>query len=201
MGDRLQHIDLAGELEGVAIAAVGVEHDRVRRGDRARIIQPLVEELHLTNLLAPTVQPDIEPARRLVGKVKVGRKHEAIGLDRPVDPRAEATDRKPRPARGAARIIDEPGPTTALREGLEPSSAMVEEVFGMTDLFLLVEKTIFDSKPYRAGEHEHLGAVGIARRGDRSDVARQRVGRPEESLPRGVIEFNADWGNRTYCSG
>jgi len=71
----------------------------------------------------------------------------------------------------------------------------------MTDLSLFIEKTIFDSKSYRAGEHEHLGAVGIARRGDRSDVACQRFGRPEESLPRGVIEFNADWGNRTYGSG
>ena len=53
--DRLQHVDFASELEGVAVAAVGMEHDRVSRDDRARIIEPLVKELHLTDLLAPTV--------------------------------------------------------------------------------------------------------------------------------------------------
>ena len=123
------------------------------------------------------------------------------GTDRVKALRAAFLAHRPKLDPARTFFIDETGSTTALREGLEPSSAMVEEVFGMTDLPLLVEKTIFDSQPDGAGEHEHLGAVGIARRGDRSDVTCQRFGRPEESLPRGIVEFDADRGNRTYGSG
>ena len=201
VGDRLQHVDFAGELEGVAVAAVGMEHDRVGRDDRARITEPLVKELHLADLLAPAVQPDVEAAWLRVGDVEVGRQDEAVGLDRTVDPRTESADCEPRLCRRTGRIVDDQGPSAALREHAEPSACGVEQSLRLLDLLLVVEKPVLDGELHGAGEHEHLGAVGVARSGGRVHVACQCHDGILQSRPRGVVEFDADGGNRSNGRG
>ena len=201
MGDRLQHVDFAGKLEGVAVAAVGVEHNRVGRDDRARIIEPLVKELHLTDLLATTVQPDVEAAWLRVGHVEVGRQDEAVGLDRTVDPRTESADCEPRLCRRTGRIVDDQGPSAVLHEHAEPSACGVEQPLRLFDLLLFVEKPVLDGELHGAGEHEHLGAVGVARSGGRVHVACQCHDGILQSRPRGVVEFDADGGNRSNGRG
>ena len=122
-------------------------------------------------------------------------------MDGTIDPRTESADCEPRFSRRTDRIVDDQGPPAALREHAEPSACEVEQPLRLLDLLRVVEKPVLDGKLHGAGEHEHLGAVGVACCGDRVHVTCQCHDGILQSRPRGVVEFDADRGNRSNGGG
>src|SRR5207247_4006697 len=90
--EGVEDVHLAGELEGVAVAPVGVEDDRVRRREEPCLTAALVEEVDLAQLLAPPVEPDVEAEPAAAVGVEGLGDHQAVGLDRAVEAGAVAPD-------------------------------------------------------------------------------------------------------------
>ena len=59
--DRLEQVDFTGKLVGVAVSAIGMKHERVRRYELARRCLPAIDKAHLAERFAPAVAPHIEP--------------------------------------------------------------------------------------------------------------------------------------------
>src|SRR5690606_17401251 len=82
-----EQVDLAGELVGAAVAAVGVQDEGAGGGDLAGLLAALVEEGQFAEGFAAAVAPDIEAG----GRTAVALRHDhAVGLHRAVDLRAVA---------------------------------------------------------------------------------------------------------------
>jgi len=85
VGESLEGIDLARELGGVAVAAVGMQDEGVLGRELAGVFAVVVEKVDLAQQLASTVKPDVEPvAERPLGLPRIGH-DKAVGLDRAVD--------------------------------------------------------------------------------------------------------------------
>src|SRR5262249_11702671 len=59
--EGLEGVDLAGEVVSVAVAAIGVQDDRVGRVELARALEPPLDEGEFAERLAATVEPEVEP--------------------------------------------------------------------------------------------------------------------------------------------
>ena len=85
VGERLEHIDFAGEFERVAEAAVRVEDDCVGRGELPGGGAALLDEFQFAQLVVAAVQPDVEAAfAPRVGGDRL-RDHEPVRLHRVVE--------------------------------------------------------------------------------------------------------------------
>ena len=89
----LEHIDHPRALPAVAVAAEGHEHDCVFGAKLRLLVGPLVKEVEVGFLLAPTVEPD--PERRRLREIETLGDPERIGLDGAVERGAEAVHGKP----------------------------------------------------------------------------------------------------------
>ena len=90
-----EQVHLAGELVGIAVTAVGMQHEGIRRGEFAWRALAAVDEIQLCQCFAPAVQPDVQPvAIRRPGPV-ARRHHQAVGLHRAVDPGNVAANDRP----------------------------------------------------------------------------------------------------------
>lgn len=89
--DGLEHVDLARELEGVAVAAVGMQDDRVGRRELPALVPMLVEEVDLAQVLASPVEPDVETGRSCPASLLGFGNDQAVRLHRAVDTRNVST--------------------------------------------------------------------------------------------------------------
>ena len=90
--ERFEEIDFAGELVGVAVAAVEVEHDGVARREFAGGLLAGGEKIDFAEGFVAAVEPRVDaPAMRRGGRI--GRRHDqAVGLHALVDLRNVAAD-------------------------------------------------------------------------------------------------------------
>src|SRR5687767_4374845 len=58
--EGLEQVGLAGELIGVAIAAVGLKHEGVSGHERTAAALDLIQEVYFAQSFAPAVKPDVE---------------------------------------------------------------------------------------------------------------------------------------------
>ena len=85
--ERLEGVDFAGELVGVAIPSVGMQDDRVGRRESSDVPFPIPQEVHLAQRFAPAVEPEIEPKFAVaLLRVRLGD-HETVRLHRSVESR------------------------------------------------------------------------------------------------------------------
>jgi hypothetical protein len=82
--DRLQRVDLAGEVVGVAVPAVGLHADRAREQHRRRRADHAADEADFRVRLETPVEPDLE-AERMGASLVVGGHVETVRLHRAVD--------------------------------------------------------------------------------------------------------------------
>ena len=80
-----EDIGFARELERVAVASVGMEHEGVCRSEVAGGALPVADELQLGQVVVASVQPDIESSRLFRLSCERRRDHEAVGLDGAID--------------------------------------------------------------------------------------------------------------------
>ena len=59
----LEGVDFAGEMVGVAVAAIRMQHEGVGRREPAGILQAIVEEIQLGQRFASAMKPDVQPMR------------------------------------------------------------------------------------------------------------------------------------------
>ena len=93
---RLPEVRLARESRPVAIPAVQVQHERVRRRELARAAHPLVEERQLAQLLPPPMKPKVQPPPTAAVRPPRRRHHQPVRLHRPVDARPIPAHRRAR---------------------------------------------------------------------------------------------------------
>ncbi len=127
-------VHLAGKVVRVGIAAIGVQHESVRRCEVAKRLLPAVDEGQLAQRLAAAVKPDVEPMLK-GGAWPIRRgDDQAIGLDRAVDLRDIAADDK--------ACCRGPGGDT-LTKLLDAVLALVEQLACDGDLVFLKELAVF----------------------------------------------------------
>ncbi len=117
----LEGVDFANEFVRVAKATVGMEHERVRRGEFAAIVFAVGDEAEFAEFNVATVIPEVEAMLVVGGGIEGGRDDEAVRLDGAIDFRFVAANDE---AGGAVPR----GPAVAERAGA--GMTFVEEFFG-----------------------------------------------------------------------
>ena len=84
-GEGFKQVDLAGELVGVAVAAVEVKNDRVAGRELTGLRHPFAEEIHLAQLFGAPVEPGIDSPAPREARIVGRRNHQPVGLHRTVD--------------------------------------------------------------------------------------------------------------------
>ena len=149
--ESLQNVDLARESEGVAEAAVRMENDRVGRGEDAKLMLALVDEVDLAEGLATAVEPEVEPVA-VRGQGRVGGGHDqAVRLDRAVD-LGDVTANDQAGAGGPGGV--------AVVEILGPGFPLFELSLGLGDLLGIEELLIFECVVNRLVERSEYRAKG-----------------------------------------
>src|SRR3990167_8479088 len=88
---RLEHVDLAGELERIAIAAIRMQDERIRRSNVAALPHSLRDERILAERFAATVKPEVKPEFLLAREaIRLGN-HQPIRLHRLIELGTEAS--------------------------------------------------------------------------------------------------------------
>ncbi len=90
-----QDVDFARELERVAIATVGMQHDRVIRSKLTGVLHAVPQEIHFAQLFASPVKPDVAASRHAVINGIRRRNHQTIRLHGVVDAADVASYDKP----------------------------------------------------------------------------------------------------------
>lgn len=157
IGEGFPGVGFAGEPGAVAIAAVGVENERVGGGEFASPVHAFLEEGEFAQLFAPAMEPEVESVSvRGVGVVAVGD-DETVGLDRSVDS-------------GDIAEHDETGPGepghAAFVQGTEPTPAF-RELGSCGSQFVGVVNLAVAHRPIdRLLEDAHIGDAGPCRGGE-----------------------------------
>ena len=150
--ERFEKIDFAGQLAGVAVAAVEVQHDRVRRREFARIPLAVVQEIDFAQRFSAAVEPCVEaPAMRRVRRIGSGD-YQPVGLHGAVDLRHIAAHDQARRARPGRR---------AVKQRVGALLALTEQVFGMRDIGGLEEFAILQPVANSLVEDLDVGSQGI----------------------------------------
>jgi len=82
---RLKRIDFTGETVGVAIAAIRMQHDRVRRGELTGAFHVLGQEVDLIERLAAAVIPDVESMLLFLRRQRPTPDHQPVWLHGSID--------------------------------------------------------------------------------------------------------------------
>jgi len=151
-GERFEQIDFAGELVGVAVASVQVQHDRVARGELAGPAHAFRKEVDLAQLFGAAVEPGVQaPGARQAGIVG-GRHDQAIGLHGTVDLRNVAAHDQARRAR--------PG-RFAVAQRLSAVDAFGQQRPRLGRLIGPEEFVVFERIADGIAEDNHIGQQGV----------------------------------------
>ena len=144
----LQHIDFPGHFERVAVPPVGVEHERVGGGELTLARLGAMDEVELAQLLAPAMQPDIEPVlARSVEGGGVGN-DQSIGLDAAIDLR----DITSRDGAGLLR----PGSVTS-QQRFRTLDPLPQQFLGDGEFFDVEELVVLEGTRHGFVEDDHIG--------------------------------------------
>src|SRR5437879_2107760 len=92
--DRLEGIDLAGEVVCIAVAAIRVQDEAV--GDeQVLVVLPLLDEAQLRPRFAAAMPPEIEAMTQAQPRHIIRRDDDAVRLDRTIDLREIAARDRP----------------------------------------------------------------------------------------------------------
>ena len=188
--ERLEEVDLAGELVGVAVSPVRMQDEGVGRGELAGRLLPAVDEAELAQVLAAAVAPDVQPEwMRRIGPVRL-RHDQAVRLDGAVDLRDVAAHHQPgrrvpgaRPSRNwPAR--SRPAPEQVLRHARPRPACRTRRIRGRRG-------PPCDRPARRAGagaDRACAGAILAARR-SAGPARRRRLARADRSASGIAIPF------------
>ncbi|HMY16238.1 MAG TPA: hypothetical protein PKA58_07895 [Polyangium sp.] len=173
---RLEHIDLAGQFEGVVPASVRMQHDRVGGSERPDARRSIAHEVQFSQHFASAVEPEIKSDGR---RAAVARRHDqAVRLHGAVETRDVATHDETgcgRPRGPAGEQIV--GPLLADRELLH----------GVVDLFRLMKLLVLQRDVDSLVVDRHV----------RPQLARLRIGLRLERGDRGAELLQAGFQLRS----
>ena len=164
---RLEDIRLARELEGVAVATVGMQDQRVGGRELAKRLHAVGDEFQLSEIIVAPVQPHIEAARRGSIRGEGCGNDETEGLHRAVNfgnvaAHHEAGGGEPR-GLALAQLV------RALHAGLEQRA-------GEADFVAAVELVVAQRPVHGFVENFHVRQqLALRRRAQRLNLLRQRV--------------------------
>ncbi len=131
--DGLKDVDLSGELVGIAIASVRIQHNCIPRRKRANIFLPVADEIDLAQRFAPAVEPQVETELVVSCRRIGGRNDQAVRLNGVVESRSIAADEQ------AFRL----GPSRGIRlERRGAGSSFAQQIKGRADFSGLEEFSV-----------------------------------------------------------
>ena len=158
VGDGLEHVGFAGELEAVAQASVGVEDVGAGRSEFTAAFHAFCEESQFGELVIAAVQPDIQTRRS--GGCFVGN-DDAVGLDGAVDAGAESAHDE--------SLGPRPGSIAGFQR-LEAGASFLQQLSGGGGLLEVVKFAPLQGSENRDGKDFDVGEPGAKVGGEHSGV-------------------------------
>ncbi len=176
-GQRLQAVDLAGELVGAAVAAIQVQNDGVGGDELAGRFFPAIHKGQFRQLFASAMAPDVEPMLAGQAGLERRRHHQAVRLHRAIDLRDVAAHDQPglrRPGRLA--LAQRAGPVGALLEQVASHRYLLEVVE------LIVGQGVANRVVVDLDVRKEIDQASLALEGGAQSVAAQTVDFLAQSL-------------------